>query len=62
MDGALIAVPIEAGEHTVKLEFFPAGLKAGLAFTLSGALLFAIMILFTCHLRKKRVAAENITE
>lgn len=62
MDGALIAVPIEAGEHTVKLEFFPAGLKAGLAFTLSGALLFTIMILFTCRTRKKSAAAENIAE
>lgn len=56
MDGALIAVKVPQGEHTVTLEFFPAGLKAGLLLTFSGLLIMAIMLL-SCKLMQKHEAA-----
>lgn len=54
LDGALIAVKIPtAGKHTVTLEFFPAGLKTGLIFTLSGIILFVLMILVLREMKKR---------
>ena len=45
MDGSLVAVNVPAGEHEITLDFFPAGMKAGLMLTASGVLMFAIMII-----------------
>lgn len=63
LDEALIAVPVTAGEHTITLDFFPAGLKLGLVFTFSGALLFVIMIL-TCRAieGKNKMSAELLCD
>lgn len=62
LDGALLAVPVAAGEHEIVLDFVPAGLKAGLMLTGSGILLFVIMILAARTMRRKEPADEAATE
>lgn len=57
MDGALIAVPVSAGEHTIVLDFFPAGMKLGLLLTGIGAVMFALIIV-VLRLEKKKQAAK----
>lgn len=55
MGGALIAVPVSAGEHTIALDFFPAGMKLGLLLTAIGAAAFALLIA-AVWLDRKRMA------
>lgn len=55
MGGALIAVPVSAGEHTIVLDFFPAGMKLGLLLTAMGAAAFALLIAVV-WLDRKRMA------
>lgn len=56
MGGALIAVPVSAGEHTIVLDFFPAGMKLGLILTAIGAILFALIIIVLALDKKKQAA------
>ncbi len=56
MDGALIAVPVTAGEHTIVLDFFSAGMKPGLVITALGAVMFALLIVIVSLDRKKQAA------
>lgn len=44
LSGSLICVPVSKGKHTIVLDFFPAGLKAGLILTGSGLVLLAAML------------------
>lgn len=43
LDDCMIAVPLEAGEHSIQLKFVPNGLVPGIVLTLCGLLLFAGM-------------------
>ena len=55
-DNALMCIEVEQGRHTIKLSFFPAGLRTGIILTISGALLFAIMILAAMRMRRNEAA------
>ena len=59
---AFIGIPLTAGAHTVELRFTPPGLKAGLAASATGVLLFIAMS--AVMLRKKRPSekAEQAAE
>ncbi len=61
MGGALIAVEVPAGEHDIVLDFFPAGMKAGLVLTAVGALMLAVMLIVSRMMRKAE-AADEVTE
>ncbi len=61
MDGALIAVPVSAGEHTIVLDFFPAGMKLGLVLTALGVGMFALLIVIVWLDRKKQAARAAYT-
>lgn len=52
LNSSLLCFEVPAGSHDIELSFFPAGLKVGLVFTASGALLLVIMLLVGVHLRK----------
>ncbi len=60
MGGALIAVPVSAGEHTIVLDFFPAGMKIGLILTAIGAVMFALIIVVVWRDRKKQAERAAI--
>ncbi|MGN0669067.1 MAG: YfhO family protein, partial [Oscillospiraceae bacterium] len=66
VNGALMCLNVPAGEHTIKLTFFPAGMKTGLILTASGAGLLLVMIVLSVILkhrkRKKALAGENLDE
>ena len=49
-----MGIPLEAGEHTVRLEFAIPGVKAALILMPSSALLFAVLLVIR-HLRKKKI-------
>ncbi len=59
MGGALIAVEVPAGAHDIVLDFFPAGMKAGLILTAGGALLFALMLIVTHIMRKAEAKLQT---
>ncbi len=59
MNGALIAVEVPEGEHEIVLDFFPAGLKAGLLLTACGALMFAIMLIVVRIMSRAHKAAAS---
>lgn len=52
LNSSLLCFEVPVGSHDIELRFFPAGLKVGLMFTASGALLLVIMLLVGVHLRK----------
>ena len=56
MDGALIAVPVSAGKHTIVLDFFPAGMKLGLILSALGVVMFALIIIVVALDKKKQAA------
>ncbi|MGN0688017.1 MAG: YfhO family protein, partial [Oscillospiraceae bacterium] len=58
MNGSLIALSVPKGQHTITLDFFPAGLKTGLLFTASGILLLIIMMLSARLMEKQGLTAE----
>lgn len=53
LDGVLLAVPVEVGEHTIVLDFVPAGFKVGLVLSGCGVLMLVIMILGSKGMKKK---------
>lgn len=55
-DNSLLCLEVPEGKHTLVLDFFPAGLKTGLALSAAGAILLAIM-LFVSH--KMRLCEEK---
>ncbi len=44
--GAFIGFPIEAGEHTIDMKYYPVGMKKGIIITASGWLIFAVICLY----------------
>lgn len=54
MDGALLAVPVSAGEHKIVLDFFPAGMTLGLVLTALGVVMFVLMMVIVWHDKKKQ--------
>ena len=64
VNGALMCLNVPAGEHTIKLTFFPAGMKTGLILTASGAGILIIMIalsLILKHRKRKKALVEQIS-
>ncbi len=49
--GALMAIPLTAGEHTVELKFFSAGLDMGLICMVCGIVIFAALIVISKKLK-----------
>ena len=65
VNGALMCLNVPAGEHTIKLTFFPAGMKTGLILTASGAGVLLIMIVISVilkHRKRKKALAEQVSE
>lgn len=65
VNGALMCLNVPAGEHTIKLTFFPAGMKTGLILTASGAGVLLIMIVISVilkHRKRKKALAGEIYE
>ena len=65
VNGALLCLNVPAGEHTIKLMFFPAGMKTGLILTASGAGVLLIMIVISVilkHRKRKKALAEQVSE
>lgn len=55
---AFIAIPLEAGSHTVELRFTPPGWNAGLAASAAGLLIFAVTTVLVLKKKKKVETAE----
>ena len=53
VNNTLLCVKVPEGEHTIELEYFPAGLKLGVTMTVIGFALLAVMVLAASYLRKK---------
>lgn len=49
----LLCVKVPAGEHTIELNYFPAGLKVGITLTVIGTALLTAMVFASSILRKK---------
>lgn len=65
VNGSLLCLNVPAGEHTIKLTFFPAGMKTGLILTASGAGVLLIMIVISLilkHRKRKKALAGEIYE
>lgn len=66
VNGALMCLNVPAGEHTITLSFFPAGMKTGLILTACGAGVLLVMIALSIILkhikRKKALAVQNAEE
>ncbi len=58
---ALIGVPMTAGEHTVEMKFFPAGMALGMILSVMG-IAVVVFIGFTERISKKTAAAEKAGE
>ena len=56
--GAMVAVPLEAGDHTVEFRYENPSFTWGLTITLAGAALFAGLCFFKYHPKKKKCVAE----
>ena len=64
VNGALMCLNVPTGEHTIKLTFFPAGMKTGLILTASGAGVLLIMIaisLITKHHKRKKALTKQVS-
>ena len=68
VNDTLLCLNVPAGEHTITLNFFPAGMKTGLIFTAAGAGILLVMIVTSVivkHIKKKKALAvetENAPE
>lgn len=66
LSDSLITVPVSAGEHTIVLNFYPAGLSTGLILTGIGLILLAAMLVVDDFIRrldeKRRREAEETDE
>ena len=53
LDDSLIAVPVKAGQHTIVLNFYPAGLSTGLILSGIGMMILAGMIIICSMIRRR---------
>lgn len=53
LDDSLIAVPVKAGQHTIALNFYPAGLSTGLILSGIGMMILAGMIIICSMIRRR---------
>ncbi len=53
LDDSLIAVPVMAGQHTIVLNFYPAGLSTGLILSGIGMMILAGMIIICSMIRRR---------
>ena len=53
LDDSLIAVPVTAGQHTIVLNFYPAGLSTGLILSGIGMMILAGMIIICSMIRRR---------
>ena len=58
---AFIAIPLEAGSHTIELRFTPPGWKAGLVASAAGLLIFAVVTVLILK-KKEKVEASVVSE
>ncbi|MCH5209027.1 MAG: YfhO family protein [Oscillospiraceae bacterium] len=54
----LLCVRVPAGEHTIELNYFPAGLKTGIILSVSGTALLVIMLIAASYVRKTRTSKK----
>ncbi len=58
--GAFVTVPVKAGEHSIKMTYFPAGLKAGLLISALSVLMYAVCaVIYNAALRKRKTQNEK---
>ena len=62
VNGTLMCLNVPAGEHTITLEFFPAGMKTGLILTAGGAGLLLVMILVSVIVKHKKRGKADLAE
>lgn len=62
VDGTLTSLKISAGQHTITLKFFPAGLKTGLVMMVLGALILASLIIIDKFGKPSAKAIDNVIE
>ncbi|MBQ3073973.1 MAG: YfhO family protein [Ruminococcus sp.] len=55
-----IAFPLSEGEHEIELKFIPKGLGAGIAVTIAGIILFALLMTFVAIKRRKEAALNTL--
>jgi len=58
--GALIAVVVPAGAHTIELKYFPASYPLALILSGSGIIIFILLSLLYSKMRKERLALQTI--
>ena len=56
--GALTAVELDAGEHTIELEYSPSCVKYGMLISASALLVFSVVIFLEQLNRRKRQSVE----
>lgn len=64
VNDSLMCLNVPAGEHTIKLTFFPAGMKTGLIMTAAGVGMLLIMIalsLILKHVKRKKALTEQVS-
>ncbi|MBP1562928.1 MAG: YfhO family protein [Oscillospiraceae bacterium] len=64
VNDSLLCLNVPAGEHTIKLTFFPAGMKTGLIMTAAGVGMLLIMIalsLILKHVKRKKALTEQVS-
>lgn len=64
VNDSLLCLNVPAGEHTIKLTFFPAGMKTGLILTAAGVGMLLIMIalsLILKHVKRKKALTEQVS-
>lgn len=53
---SLLCLDVPGGKHTIRLSFFPAGMKVGIILTICGTMLLIIMVLVSAEMRKRDAA------
>ena len=53
---------ISSGKHVVEMSFFPAGMKTGIIVSVSGAVMFAAMIVIRTLIGNKKKIEESDNE
>ena len=57
--GSLLAFPLQPGEHTIKLVYYPQGFWIGLAVSIVALAAFIAACVFFCVIKKKKKATAS---